>query len=104
MEAVQNNFLSKVQDKKFTSLNYWDMPTTLRINSQERRRERYMAIFLWKVCQVYHMDFMGVDAKVEQIYQRLSHYPQASPEKPMSPQLVSRGLKFSTYCQMRLET
>ena len=60
MEAVQNNFLSKVQDKKFTSLNYWDMLTTLRINSQERRRERYMAIFLWKVCQVSHMDFTGV--------------------------------------------
>ena len=64
LEAVQKHFLSKVQDKEITSLNYWDMLKTLRIYSQERRRERYMAIFLWKVSQGmvngYHMEFTGV--------------------------------------------
>ena len=51
LEAVQRHFLSKVQDKEVTSLNYWDMLKALRIYSQERHRERYMAIFLWKVSQ-----------------------------------------------------
>ena len=32
-------------------LNYWEKLTHLRIYSQERRRERYMVIFLWKISQ-----------------------------------------------------
>ena len=50
-----------------TSLCYWDRLKALRVYSQERRRERYMAIFLWKVSQGmvrgYDMEFTGVDGR-----------------------------------------
>ena len=51
LEAVQKHFLSQVKSDKVTNLNYWDKLKVLRMYSQERRRERYMAIFLWKVSQ-----------------------------------------------------
>ena len=34
-------------------LDYWDRLTKLRMYSQERRRERYRIIFIWKVLQGY---------------------------------------------------
>ena len=42
-------------------LDYWDRLHSLRLYSQERRRERYQIIFLWKVAQGlvqgYHATF-----------------------------------------------
>ena len=53
VESVQRYFLSQVQGMEVTSMCYWDRLKALRVYSQERRRERYMAmaIFLWKVYQ-----------------------------------------------------
>ena len=64
IEAVQKHFLSRVHGMEVSSLSYWDKLKALRFYSQERRRERYMAIFLWKVSQGmvrgYDMEFTGV--------------------------------------------
>ena len=61
LESVQRHFLSKVAGPGVSDLDYWEKLKEFRVSSQERRRERYMAIFLWKISQGmvqgYHCDF-----------------------------------------------
>ena len=49
LEAVQRHFSSKV--KGLEEMDYWERLQDLKILSQERRRERYKVIFLWKISQ-----------------------------------------------------
>jgi hypothetical protein len=49
LEAVQHSFISRIWDPVLEPLNYWGKLEVLRIYSQERRRERYMVCFLWKL-------------------------------------------------------
>ena len=49
LEAVQHSFISRIWDPVLEPLNYWGKLELLRIYSQERRRERYMVCFLWKL-------------------------------------------------------
>ena len=51
LESVQRNLVNCIKDSKLHSLNYWEKLQELRLYSQERRRERYMIIFLWKISQ-----------------------------------------------------
>ena len=37
--------------RNLTVLNYWEKLQELRLYSQERRRERYQIIFIWKISQ-----------------------------------------------------
>jgi hypothetical protein len=38
--------VDRIQDRQLSGLNYWEKLEKLRLYSQERRRERYMIIFL----------------------------------------------------------
>ena len=49
LEAVQRHFTSKVTGME--DMNYWARLHSLKLYSQERRRERYMIVFLWKISQ-----------------------------------------------------
>ena len=49
LESVQRHFTSKV--KGLENMSYWERLKALNLFSQERRRERYMIIFLWKISQ-----------------------------------------------------
>ena len=49
IESVQRHFTSKVMELE--GLDYWERLKVLMMYSQERRRERYMMIFLWKLSQ-----------------------------------------------------
>ena len=49
LESVQRFFTSKVDS--MGELGYWERLQKLQLYSQERRRERYMVIFLWKISQ-----------------------------------------------------
>ena len=49
LEAVQHHFLAKVTGME--SLNHWERLKKLNLYSQERRRERYTMIFVWKISQ-----------------------------------------------------
>ena len=49
LEYVQQKLINRINDCKLVSLNYWEKVQELRLYSQERRRERYMVIFLWKI-------------------------------------------------------
>ena len=51
IEDVQRHFLSQMRDSALNGLNYWEKLATLRVYSQERRRERYQICFLWKLSQ-----------------------------------------------------
>ena len=49
LEAVQQSFVSRIWDPVLDQLDYWGKLKLLRLYSQERRRERYMVCFLWKI-------------------------------------------------------
>ena len=43
--------VNRISETRLQNLSYWGKLRTLRLYSQERRRERYMCIFLWKISQ-----------------------------------------------------
>ena len=49
IESVQRHFTSKVTGLE--GMSYWERLQVMQLYSQERRRERYMLIFLWKISQ-----------------------------------------------------
>ena len=49
LESVARHFTSKIDG--MAGLDYWERLDSLSLYSQERRRERYQIIFLWKVAQ-----------------------------------------------------
>ena len=51
IEQVQKSLVSRIAGPRLQGLCYWDKLGTLRLYSQERRRERYMIIFVWKISQ-----------------------------------------------------
>ena len=51
LEAVQRHLVGRIKDTKLAGLNYWEKLCELHLYSQERRRERYQLIFLWKISQ-----------------------------------------------------
>ena len=65
IEKVQRNFLANVAG--LGELNHWDRLKKASLYSQERRRERYMVIFIWKIgeglVKGYTMDFTDSDRR-----------------------------------------
>ena len=51
IESVQQNLVNRIQDTRLNGLNYWEKLRSLNLYSQQRRRERYQLIFLWKISQ-----------------------------------------------------
>ena len=51
LESVQQNLINKIKDRKLEGLTYWEKLRELNLYSQERRRERYQIIFIWKISQ-----------------------------------------------------
>ena len=51
LELVQKHLVDRIRCPKLVGLNYWERLTELCLYSQERRRERYQVIFLWKISQ-----------------------------------------------------
>ena len=49
LEAVQRSFTSKMDG--MSDLNYWERLKALKLYSLERRRERYIVIYVWKIIQ-----------------------------------------------------
>ena len=50
LESVARNFTSQVGGMQ--GLDYWERLAELKMYSQERRRERYLIIYVWKVSQL----------------------------------------------------
>ena len=49
LEMVQRNFLRKI--KSIGHLPYWEQLKELGLYSQERRRERYVIIYIWRILE-----------------------------------------------------
>ena len=49
LEMVQRSFLRKIDG--MNGLDYWKQLQALKINSLERRRERYQIIYVWKILE-----------------------------------------------------
>ena len=56
LEAVQRTFTHRISG--ISHLNYWQRLTQLKMYSLERRRERYIIIYTWKIleCHVPNID------------------------------------------------
>ena len=67
IESVQRHFLSNVCGPGGDDLNYWAKLSKYQLTSQERRRDRYMIIFLWKIAQGlvhgYHVEFTSAHGR-----------------------------------------
>ena len=67
LEAVQHNFVSRIWDPVLDQSDYWGKLELLRLYSQERRRERYMVCFLWKLSRGlisgYHLKWQRSDRR-----------------------------------------
>ena len=61
LEQVQRAMVAKINDDRIKGLDYWRKLSFLKLYSQERRRERYQIILIWKICQGlvcgYNMEF-----------------------------------------------
>ena len=51
LEAVQKSLISRISEDELVAVNYWEKLKLLQLYSQERRRERYLIIFIWKILQ-----------------------------------------------------
>ena len=49
IDQIQHSFLKKISS--VSHLNYWDQLSALRLYSLQRRRERYIAIYTWKILE-----------------------------------------------------
>ena len=70
LESVQRSFTAKIAG--YSDLNYWERIASLKLMSLQRRRERYLLIYMWKILhgivpnsikvQWYHNDRSGIKA------------------------------------------
>ena len=51
IEGVQKSLVNQIHDSELMQCDYWQKLNILRLYSQERRRERYQIIFIWKISQ-----------------------------------------------------
>ena len=51
LEGVQKSLISRISEPELKGTTYWEKLELLSLYSQERRRERYMIIFIWKISQ-----------------------------------------------------
>ena len=65
LEGVARTFTSRIAN--MDGLDYWERLGKLRMYSQERRRERYQIIFIWKLSQAlvtgYSLPFQNSDRR-----------------------------------------
>ena len=106
LESVARQFTSQVAGLE--EKDYWERLTALQIYSQERRRERYVIIFLWKICQKL---VQGYSVMFEQHWRRgrlatvhpaaPSNVP-ASVKKAREASLQVKGSRLFNLIPMRL--
>ena len=62
LELLQKAFTSRIEG--MSSLNYWDQLRHLRLQSLERRRERYQIIYTWRIIEGQVPNFDSTPIKV----------------------------------------
>ena len=95
IQGVQYNFLSKVAG--CDQLDHWQLLQQLHLYSQERRRERYVVIFLWKIAEGLVRGY-SVDFKSDSIENsRRGRLAQSKPYIRSAPAAVRRARESSLH-------
>ena len=93
IETVQRNFLSKVAGLE--GMDHWARLNSLHLYSQERRRERYMILFIWKISQGlvkgYDVSFAESDRRGRMAIPR--EYVPSAPAHVRNARQASLGVK-----------
>ena len=92
MERVQKSLISRISDTRLQGLSYWDKLATLRLFSQERRSERYMIIFVWKISQGFVSGYNRTGRKA--ILPHTAQSATATVKQARAGTLAVRGAKL----------
>ena len=97
LESVQRHFTSKISGME--GKTYWERLNDLKLYSQERRRERYQVIFLWKITQGlvkgYNVEFRSDDRRGRTILQKpVNWHCRANVKKATESSLGVKGAKL----------
>ena len=89
IESVQRHFTSKLEG--MSGLSYWDRLAFLNIYSLERRRERYVIMYIWKIIQKLAPNLLGNDRVTSYVNLRrgrLCNVPSLNRGAPMFVQTL----------------
>ena len=89
LEAVQESMVKKITG--MADLNYWEQLSALNLYSLQRRRERYVAIYIWKILENLTPNF-GINVVSNA---RKGRYCQVPHVKTTAPGRV-QNLRFSS--------
>ena len=89
LEKVQSAFLKKITG--LGALDYWQQLSTLNIYSLQRRRERYIIIYIWKVVEGLVPNF-GISTKDNKRHGRYCIVPHIKSSAPVKIQ----NLRFAS--------
>ena len=110
IEKVQKNLLSKIQDRRLKDTSYWEKLQTLGLYSQERRCERHMIVFLWKISQGlvagYDMMFSDKSNRTGRKAQpaTVKRSASAAVRNARTASITVKGHSSSTWCLPPSET
>ena len=76
IESIQSSFLKKISG--MSQLDYWNQLNTLGMYSLQRRRERYICIYVWKIIEA-HVPNFGIEVSWNNRTGRNCRVPQINP-------------------------
>lgn len=96
LEQVQRSFVRRISG--IDHLNYWQQLKTLSLYSLERRRDRYMIIYVWRILEEQMPNFAnpdrgGIQANLHIRRGRSCRVPSVSSQVPSSVQ----KLRYSSF-------
>ena len=92
--------VSRIRDSSLDGLDYWKKLAKLKLYSQERRRERYQIIFIWKISQGlvsgYSLDFTPCASRTgrKAIVKSISNKAPASVRNARAASIGFRGAQL----------
>ena len=85
IESVQSHLIQKIKDSRLNGMTYWEKLKELGLYSQERRRERYQIILIWKISQEM---VSGYDISFSHTMGRSGSYGIPKPVVQAAPSVV----------------
>ena len=91
VERLQHSFIRKIAGLQ--GLTYWEQLKVTKLTSLERRRERYAAIYTWRILenQVPNLSSSPVTCRANDRRGRICSVPNISPRAPVSVQTIRRN-------------
>ena len=87
IEAIQPTFTYKITEVQ--RLNYWERLHELELYSLQRRRERYMIIYIWKITQHMDQNIDGTIGHTIKTRKHPRHGTQCVPAQPLQENAIT---------------